>query len=244
MPSSAQDLPVSGSEVRSEIDGLNSSESSSPRARTVSTAPNKPVRVRHRFSIWSFHFTFSADSTALNGGRATGCVTVRDRQTLAAFITAFYDTSFISGDIADGISICISLRGYVQTRTNTCCEINTVQKWIPSASWKPVRGGLASDSEFRADITRSEDPNDQWTQMIVLGSLCLNNTARSEKKQMREAEAQVAQAAKRQALVDVTNRPQGTPSRPASDTSSSRGSPSTESSSSVRAHFSRPFLAR
>ena len=260
MPSSAQDLPVSGSDVRSEIDGLNSSESSSSRARTVSTAPNKPVRVRHRFSSWSFHFTFSADSTALNGGRATGCVTVRDRQTFlhahiksrleytmpafVAFITAFYDTSFISGDIADGISICISLRGYVQTRTNTCCEINTVQKWIPSALWKPVRGGLASDSEFRADITRSEDPNDQWTQMIVLGSLCLNNAARSEKKQMREAEAQVAQAAKRQALGDVTNRPQGTPSRPASDTSSSRGSPSTESSSSVRAHFSRPFLAR
>ena len=167
----------------------------------MSIAPNKPVRIRHRFCSWSFHLTFSADSTALNGGRATGCVTIQDRQTFlrahiksrfenampafVTFVTAFHDTSVISGVISEGVSIFISLCGYVQTRT--CCEITTMQKWIPSALWNAVRGGLASDSEFRADVTRSEDPNDQWTQMIVFGSLSLNNQARSEKKQMREA---------------------------------------------------------
>ena len=58
-----------------------------------------------------------------------------------------------------------------------------------------------------------------------------------------EAEAVQWQAAKRQALDDITNRHNPASSRPASDTSSSRGSPSTGSSSSVRAHFSRPLLA-
>ncbi len=35
-----------------------------------------------RFSCWSFHSTFNEDSTALNGGGATGCVTLRERQML------------------------------------------------------------------------------------------------------------------------------------------------------------------
>ena len=69
MASSDQNLLVSGS------------ESSSP-ARAIPTAPNKSARVRHRFSCWSFHLTFSVDSTALNGGRTTGCVTLGDREML------------------------------------------------------------------------------------------------------------------------------------------------------------------
>jgi hypothetical protein len=84
------------------------------------------------------------------------------------FVTAFYDSSIISGALPEGFSISISLRGYVQTRAQTNCEITTVKKWIPSALWTPVRGGLASDPEFRADVKRSEDPIDQWTQMIAL----------------------------------------------------------------------------
>ena len=200
MASSYQDLPVSGSEVRSELDSLNSSDNASPPARIT---PNKRVRVRERFSCWSFHFTFSADSTALNGGVATGCVILRERQTLlnahirsrvvhkmpsfVTFVTAFYDTSIISGALPAGVSLSISLRGYVQTRTNTNCEITSVQKWIPDAIWNPVRGGLASNAEFKSYVSQSEDPNDPWTQMIVYGGLSLNNPARLERKQMREA---------------------------------------------------------
>ncbi len=146
MASADQDLPVPCSEVRSEHDSLKSSESASPPVRT---APNKRVRVRGRFSCWSFHSTFSADSAALNGGGASCCVTLRERQTLphahirsrientmpaiVTFVTAFYDSSIISGALTYGVSLSISLRGYVQTRTNTNCKITTVQKWIPSA---------------------------------------------------------------------------------------------------------------
>ena len=176
----------------------NSSESASPPART---AQNK--RVRARFSSWSFHFTFNADSTALNGGAAAGCVTLRERQAFLhahiksriehtmpnyiSFVTAFYDASIISGALPEGISLSISLCGYVQTRAMTSYELITMQNWIPSAIWNPVRGGLASNSEFKADVSRSADPNDQWTQMIVFGNLSINNAAKMERKKMREA---------------------------------------------------------
>ena len=153
-------------------------------------------RARARFGCWSFDFTFCADSTAFNGGGATGCVTLRERQMflrahltsrvahtmppVVTFVTAFYDASIFS--LPEGVSLSISLRGYVQTRAQTNCEITTMQRWIPSAIWNPVRGGLASNSEFKADVSRSEDPNDQWTQMIVFGSISLNNAAKMERK--------------------------------------------------------------
>ena len=197
MASSDQDLPVSGSEVRFEVDSLNSSEFASPPLRTAS---EKSARVRPRFSSWSFHFSFSADSTSLNlnGGGAAGCVTLRERLRahissrvgiamphIVTFVTAFYDASIFS--LPEGVSLSISLRGYVQTRAQTNCEITTMQRWIPSAIWNPVRGGLASNSEFKADVSRSEDPNNQWTQMIVFGSISLNNAAKMERKKLREA---------------------------------------------------------
>ena len=203
MSSSAQDLPVSGSEVRSELDGLNSSESSSP-ARIVSTAPNKRVRVhRHRLSCWSFQMAFSADLTTLNGGPAPDSATLRDRQAFlhahlrsrvqhtmpdsVTFVSTLYDTSILSEALPEGVTISISLRGYVQISARSCCEISTMQTWIPSAILNPVLSSLASISEFRVDVLRSEDPNDKWTQWVVFGSIGLNNAAKIEMKKRREA---------------------------------------------------------
>ena len=82
--------------------------------------------------------------------------------------------------------ISIPLRGYVQSRAHTSGGITTLQKWIPSASWNPVPGCLASNTQFKADVTRSQNPNDQWTEMIVFWALSLGNLARWEKKQGRE----------------------------------------------------------
>ena len=119
MASSDQDLPVSGSEVRFEVDSLNSSEFASPPLRTAS---EKRARVRPRFSSWSFHFSFSADSTSLNlnGGGAAGCVTLRERLRahissrvgiamphIVTFVTAFYDASIFSGALPEGVSLSI-----------------------------------------------------------------------------------------------------------------------------------------
>ena len=181
----------------SELDRLNSSAS----ATSDSSAPQK--RARARFGCWSFDFTFCADSTAFNGGGATGCVTLRERQMflrahltsrvahtmppVVTFVTAFYDATIITGTLSEDVSVSISLHGYVQSRANASCELSTVQKWMPCANWRPVRGGLASHPEFRADVSRSEDPNTAWTQMILYGNLSLNNAAKMERKKLREA---------------------------------------------------------
>jgi hypothetical protein len=58
-----------------------------------------------------------------------------------------------------------------------------------------------------SNMRRFQDPNDEWTRLVLFGSIRANNVGRSEDK-----------AAKRQAMGDITNR---APSRPASDTSSS-----------------------
>ena len=70
MTSSNQDI----SDCESELDSLNSSHAAS----TETTAQRK--KVRHRFSVWSFQLTISADATALNGGRASDSVTLQEQQ--------------------------------------------------------------------------------------------------------------------------------------------------------------------
>jgi hypothetical protein len=104
MTSSNQDI----SDCDSELDSLNSSHAAS----TETTAQRK--RVRHRFSVWSFQLTISADATALNGGRASDSVTLQEQQKfllehvqsrilhttgmpgIVNFVEAFYDSSILS----------------------------------------------------------------------------------------------------------------------------------------------------
>lgn len=196
MTSSNQDI----SDCDSELDSLNSSHAAS----TETTAQRK--RVRHRFSVWSFQLTISADATALNGGRASDSVTLQEQQKfllehvqsrilhttgmpgIVTFVEAFYDSSILSrlsGPNIAGSSISIPLHGFVQTRAQTNCEVTTMQYWIP-ASWTPVPGGLASNKGYKDLVHRSRDPNDTLTSMCVFGGLSLNNPARTEKKQMRD----------------------------------------------------------
>jgi len=190
MTSSNQDI----SDCDYELDSLNSSHAAS----TETTAQRK--RVRHRFSVWSFQSTISADATALNGGRASDSVTLQEQQRfllehvqsrilhtmpgIVTFVEAFYDSSILSilsrPNIA-GSSISIPLHGFVQTRAHTNCEISTMQAWFP-ASWSPVPGGLSSNQEFKDNVRRSDDPNNTWAKLSVFGSLSLNNKARGEKR--------------------------------------------------------------
>ena len=89
----------------SELDSLNSSHAASSKT----TANRKSSR--HRFSVWTFQLTISADATALNGGRASDSVTLQDQQKfllehvqsrilnttgmpgIVTFVEAFYDSS-------------------------------------------------------------------------------------------------------------------------------------------------------
>jgi hypothetical protein len=151
-----RDQDISDSD--SELDSLNSSHA----AGTETTAQGK--RVRHRFSVWTFQLTISADATALNGGRASDSVTLQEKQkfllehvqsrilhTMPGIVTFFYDSSILSilsGPNIAGSSISIPLHGFVQTRAQTNCELTTMQYWIP-ASWTPVPGGLASNKGYK-----------------------------------------------------------------------------------------------
>jgi hypothetical protein len=126
---------------------------------------------------------------------------------------------------SDGL-VSIEVLGYVQA--NNATPLSTMKRWIESATWKPVEGGLTSDNEYMFNMRSFQDPSVEWTRLMLFGSIGANDVTRSEEK-----------AAKRQALGDITNRHQPAPSRPASDTSSSRGSASTGASFPVRACFSR-----
>jgi hypothetical protein len=137
-------------------------------------------------------------------------------------VVVFCDESLLSFPSASDGLVSIEVLGYVQAKSAT--PQSTMKKWIDSATWKQVPGGLTSDNEYMSNMRRFQDPNDEWTRLVLFGSIGANNAGRSEEK-----------AAKRQALVDITNRAS---SRPASDTPSSSPPSTGSSSSSVRARFS------
>jgi hypothetical protein len=70
MASAARDMLDS----ESEHDSLGSTQS----AGTGTTAQKE--RIHHSFSCWTFQLVFSADVTALNGGRASSSVTLQEWQ--------------------------------------------------------------------------------------------------------------------------------------------------------------------
>ncbi len=65
-----------------------------------------------------------------------------------------------------------------------------MQKWIDSASWKPVLaqllGGFMSDHDFFTNMRRFKDPNDTWTRLVVFGGVGANNAGRAAEKKARK----------------------------------------------------------
>jgi hypothetical protein len=87
MPSSDQEI----SHTDSELDILSSSHAAS----TKTTA--KVKRVRHRYSVWIFQLTVSADATALNRGCASDSVTLQERHKfLATFCLSTSNLAFFT----------------------------------------------------------------------------------------------------------------------------------------------------
>lgn len=191
MASTNQDVHESVSD--SDLSSLNSTQSS------CTSTTSRKKQIRHRFSSWTFQLTINTNAAALNGERASGSVSIQERQKhllqhlrsrianpnimphIVTFVEAYFDSSAISCALSEGISISIPLHGFVQTRAHTNCEISTMQAWFP-ASWSPVPGGLSSNQEFKDNVRRSDDPNNTWAKLSVFGSLSLNNKARGEKR--------------------------------------------------------------
>ena len=67
--------------------------------------------------------------------------------------------------------------GFVQTKNGT--PISTMQKLIDSASWKPVPGGLTSNSDFKKIL-------ESYSLMYQFGAIGLNNAGREEARIARK----------------------------------------------------------
>jgi len=85
----------------------------------------------------------------------------------------------------DGL-VSIEVLGYVQAKSSA--PLTTMKKWIDSASWKPVEGGLTGDDEYMSNMRRFEDPDDQWTRLMLFGSIGANNVGRAAEKAIRKVE--------------------------------------------------------
>ncbi len=95
-------------------------------------------------------------------------------------VAVFCDRSLFSQPPdSDGL-VSIEVLGYVQA--NKATPLSTMKRWIESATWKPVEGGLTSDNEYMFDMRRFQDPNDEWTRLMLFGSFGANNIGHSEEK--------------------------------------------------------------
>ena len=86
---------------------------------------------------------------------------------------------------SDGL-VSIEVHGYVQA--GHAKPQSTMKKWIDSATWKPVPGGLTSDDEYMSNMRRFEDPDDEWTRLLVYGSIRANNVGRAAERTARKVE--------------------------------------------------------
>ena len=83
----------------------------------------------------------------------------------------------------DGL-VSIEVLGYVQA--NHAKGQSTMNRWIDTATWQPVPGGLTSDHVYMSNIRRFEDPNDEWTRLKIFGEIGANNAGRAADKAARK----------------------------------------------------------
>ncbi len=96
-------------------------------------------------------------------------------------VAVFCDESLFSvpPDSADLVSI--QVQGYIQA--SSAKPHSTKKKWIDSAAWKQVPGGLSSDAEYQTDMRKFNDPNDSMTRLMVFGAVGANNAGRAADKE-------------------------------------------------------------
>jgi hypothetical protein len=157
----------------------------------------KRSRIGSVFKAFQFHLMIKTD---LRDGTAAGTAVEKEmllKEHLRAStghkmppritgLVVFCDRSLFSQPPdSDGL-VSIEVLGYVQAKSST--PLSTMEKWIDSATWKPVEGGLTSDDEYMSNMRRFEDPDDQWTRLLVYGSIGANNVGRAAEKAARKVE--------------------------------------------------------
>ena len=84
--------------------------------------------------------------------------TAHNRPNCVTSLTVFCDESHFSGHTDSAGLVSLEIHGYVQTKD--AVSLTTMEKWIGSASWKPLPGGLMSDDHFIANMRRYENQYD------------------------------------------------------------------------------------
>jgi hypothetical protein len=99
-------------------------------------------------------------------------------------VAVFCDESLFSVPPDGAGLVSIQVQGYIQA--SSAKPPSTMRKWIDSAAWKPVPGGLSSDAEFQTDMRKFNDPNDSMTRLMVFGAVGANNAGRTADKAARQ----------------------------------------------------------
>jgi hypothetical protein len=157
----------------------------------------KRSRIGSLFKAFQFHLMIKTD---LRDGTTAGTAVEKEmllkehlrartghtRPLSIIGMVVFCDRSlFLQPPDSDGL-VSIEVLGYVQAKSST--PLSTMKQWIDSATWKPVPGGLTSDDEYMSNMRRFEDPDDQWTRLLVYGSIGANNVGRAAEKTARKVE--------------------------------------------------------
>jgi hypothetical protein len=151
----------------------------------------KRIQIRERCKVWNFVDVVQVEvSGGESGDLQHNTTSVRrqindrlqiERPSHVNSITIFCESSLLSG-FSGGISL--SVTGYVQF--STAYTSASMQKWIPTAEWKPVKDGLAQHTEFKQNMQRSENIVDPWIRLAVNGEIGLCNQARASAKEEKK----------------------------------------------------------
>ena len=179
-----------------EEDDCASVTPSSEASGSCSTNSHKKKRSRIGSSFKAFHFHLVIKTDSRDGTTAVekqmllkehlGARTGHNIPHSIGGLVVFCDPSLFSQPPDRNGLVSIEVLGYVQAKSSA--PLTTMKKWIDSASWKPVEGGLTGDDEYMANMRRFEDPDDQWTRFMLFGSIGANNAGRAAEKATRKVE--------------------------------------------------------
>jgi hypothetical protein len=144
------------------------------------------------FRCWQFQLMIKADlrngSNAVEKGKLlkehlmarTRC----SRPNSILGLVVFCNRSQLSAPHDSGGHVSIELLGYVQAKDAT--PHSTMTKWLDSATWTPVPGGLTSDHAYMSNVHRYADPHAEWARLLVFGGIGANNVGRAAEKNARQ----------------------------------------------------------
>ena len=169
------------------ITGGSGSSSSNSRKKRKSYQPGSECRA-WRFQLMVRANLCNASTAVEKGSLLLQHLSLRTGHNMPDCVTGvvvFCDASLFSQPPESDGLVSIEMRGYVQARQAT--RHSTMKKWVDSATWNPVTGGLTSDDEYMSNMMRRcQDPNDEWIGILLFGNIGANNKGRSAEKAARK----------------------------------------------------------